>query len=325
MFFMIPYDITNMLTPYDTIATLISMTCFKCGQPIVGVSKYGLHPQCFVEWFKAEQTQEFVSLTQRSALSRDPENNRSANNTSFYHGKFKKYSADLGSENYIIKMREEKEAPELPEVEYVCNQIAHLVGLPVPEFFYIEFFSERVFVTKVFIKKSGGTSNLEHIYKFRSDDKHDCESLAQVIADTTKLLYDVEVFYTCLLFDALIGNHDRHGRNLAFVVTPAKTILSPIYDNVSYLSLVSGDLLKADFNPTGRIATKDTHEPSMTHYVNELKRLGQHDLIKKFASKVKMQKIESLIDNSFCSPQLKIALKSLIKKRYVELINGLQD
>jgi hypothetical protein len=61
----------------------------------------------------------------------------------------------------------------------------------------------------------------------------------------------------------------------------------------------------------------------MTHYVNELKRLGQYDLIKSFASKAKMKKIEAFIDNSFCSAQLKIAMKSLIRKRYAELINGL--
>lgn len=300
------------------------MKCLKCGQ-FVAEPKYGLHPGCFADWFKVDPSQEFVSLIQRSAPSQDPEAETSTNNTSFYHGKFKKYSADLGTENYILKMREERDAPELPEVEYLCNQIANSIGLPIPDYFYIDFFSERVFVTKVFIKKNGATSNLEHIYKFRSDDQHSCEFIAQVIASTTNRLYDVEAFYTAVLFDALIGNHDRHGRNLAFIVTPGKTVLSPIYDNVSYLSLVSGEFLKADFNPTGRIRTEETLEPSMSHYVKELKRLGQEDLIRKFLSKVKLLKIELLIDNSFCSPLLKVAIKNLMNKRYKELINGLQN
>jgi hypothetical protein len=301
------------------------MKCLKCNQDIQGPIKYGLHEKCFVDWFKTDKKNEFVSLTQRSALSRDPEAKVSQNNTSFYHGKFKKYSADLGSDNYIIKMREEKNAPELPEVEYVCNQIADSLGIPTPEFFYIDFFSEKVFVTKVFIKRGSGNANLEHIHKFRPDALHDCENLARVISETTKLPYDLDVFLNTLLFDALIGNHDRHGRNLAFIVTPSKTVLSPIYDNVSFLSLISGPLLGADFNPTGRIATKETKEPSMSHYVVELKRLGHHDTVKLFSNKIKISKIEATIDQSYCSEQMKVALKKMVKKRYQELLNGLQD
>lgn len=316
---MVLYSINNKLTSYSINIHCIGMKCLKCSKDIFDLPKYGLHEQCFIDWFRVDSKLEFSSLTQRSVLSLDPENKNSSNNTSFYHGKFKKYSADLGTDNYIFKMREEKNAPELPEVEYLCNQIAQLLGVPVPDFYYIDFYTEKVFVTKIFIKKAGGAANLEHIYKFRPDDKHNCETLAQVIRDTTKLPYDLEAFFNAILFDALIGNHDRHGRNLAFVVTPSKTNLSPIYDNVSYLSLLSGPILKADFNPTGRISTKETKEPSMLHYVNELKRLSQEELIQSFYSKVKIQKIEQLIDKSFCSDLMKEAFKKLIQKRYKEL------
>ena len=301
------------------------MKCLKCFQDLTGATKYGLHEKCFIGWFKTDSKNEFLSLTQRSATSRDPEAKESANNTSFYHGKFKKYSANLGQENFILKMRESKEAPELPEVEYLCNQIAALLGLPIPEFFYIDFFSDKVFVTKVFIKKNAGNANLEHIYKFRPDEEHSCEALIRVISDTTKLPYDVDVFLNTILFDALIGNHDRHGRNLAFIVTPSKTVLSPIYDNVSYLSLVSGPILGADFNPTGRIATKNSNEPSMKNYVEELSRLGYRDSVVAFAKKIKIPKIEAVIDQSFCSVAMKQAIKKLVNKRYKELLDGLQN
>ena len=320
----ISYDIDNMSISYD----IDNMQCFKCGIEITGEEpKYGLHQQCFTAWFKVDPKYEFVSLTQRSADSKDPEKdiNRSANNTSFYHGKFKKYSADLNTDNYILKMRDEKEAPELPEVEYLCNQIANLLGIPVPDFFYIDFNDQRVFVTKVFIKKSGGVSNLEHIYKYRPDNQHNCETLAKTIEETTKRPYDVEVFYNTLLLDALIGNHGRHGKNLAFVVSPSKILLSPIYDNVSYMGLVTGKMLKADFNPTGRIATLKTLEPSMNDYVEELVRLNQVDLVIQFLAKAKIQKINDLVDHSFCSLDMKESLKRLIAKRHRELIDGIQN
>jgi hypothetical protein len=304
------------------------MVCFKCKQKIGnGNFKHGLHMLCYTSWFKVSAEDDFVSLTQRSVGSANPENQNhmSQENTSFFHGKFKKYSADLASESYIIKMRDEKEAPELPEVEYVCNQIADLLGLPIPDCYYLDFYGQRVFVTKVFIKKNSGSINLEHIYKFRPDAKHNCEALADVIGKTTNRPYDVDVFYNTILFDALVGNHDRHGRNLAFLVTPSKTILSPIYDNVSYLSLVTGEMLRADFKPTGKIATIETKEPTMKDYVKELKRLDQLELVKSFFNKVKMPKIEGLINESFCSDLMKTALKVLINKRYQELKNGLQN
>lgn len=305
----------------------MSFKCLKCKQGLSSSDtiKYGLHIDCFVSWFKTSASAEFISLTQRASSNSDPDSleNYSINNTSFFHGKFKKYSAELESESYIIKMREESEAPELPEVEYVCNQIAQSMGIPVPEYYYIDFYTQKVFVTKVFIKRASGSINLEHIYKFRSDTDHSCEQLLNVIKATTQRPYDVEVFLNTLLFDALIGNHDRHGRNLAFLVTPSKTDLSPIYDNVSYLSLVSGDFLRADFNPTGRIATAATKEPSMKDYVLELKRLEYGDLVKQFIQKVKINKIQNLINESYCSDLMKEALKKLIQKRYQELISGI--
>lgn len=299
------------------------MKCLRCHQELSGRAKYGLHEKCFTNWFKTDLKNEFQSLIQRAATSQNLEARDPMSNTSFYHGKFKKYSAELGADHFILKMRELDDAPELPEVEYLCNQIAESLGIPVPDFFYIDFFTEKVFVTKVFIKKNAGNANLEHIYKFRADKNHNCESLIKVISDASKIPYDVEIFLTTLLFDALIGNHDRHGRNLAFIVTPSKTSLSPIYDNVSYLSLVSGPILSADFNPTGRIATRATTEPSMNHYVDELKRLGYQETITTFAQKVSMVKIESLIKQSFCSAPMKQALKKLINKRYKEIIDAL--
>lgn len=97
--------------------------------------------------------------------------------------------------------------------------------------------------------------------------------------------YDVNVLINTILFDALIGNHDRHGRNLALIVTSVSSVLSPIYDNVSYLSLEKGNMLKADFNPTGKISTQSTYEPSMKDYVVELKRLGYKENLNEFLSK----------------------------------------
>ncbi|HCR5122404.1 TPA: HipA domain-containing protein [Legionella pneumophila] len=213
------------------------------------------------------------------------------------------------------------DAPELPEVEYLCNQIGRELNIPVAEFYYIDFFGDKTFVTKNFIKQDSPI-DLQHIYHFRSDEEHSCEGLNNAISKETGRPLDTRIFINTLLFDALIGNHDRHGRNLAFIVTSSSTKLSPIYDNVSYLSLESGPMLQADFNPTGRISTKDTFEPSMIDYVREFKRLGFQAEIDNFYKRLSISKINQLIKDSFCSKLMKQAINRLTQKRFEELENA---
>jgi len=214
----------------------------------------------------------------------------------------------------------EPEAPELPQVEYLCNQLGRNLGIPVAEFFIINFNQEIVFVTKNFITSTTPT-DLQHIYHFRDDNDHSCESLIKIVSSKTNRPYDVNVLINTILFDALIGNHDRHGRNLAFIVKSSQITLSPIYDNVSYLSLEKGNMLKADFNPRGKIATRATIDPTMSDYVKELKRLGCHEEVEKFDSNIHLPQIYQLIDNSLCSKLMKTAIRTLINKRHQELSN----
>lgn len=298
------------------------MNCLKCRQPLEDPSSahYGLHPGCFTQYFNIPVLAEFVSLQRKSSTTSDKNSSIDPQNTSFFHGKFKKYSAELDGSSYILKMRQ-NEAPELPEVEYLCNQIGKMLGIPVAKFYYIDFNGDRTFVTKNFIHSRSAPIDLQHIYHFRTDSQHNCEGIMNAIVKYTQSPYDMKIFIKTVLFDALIGNHDRHGRNLAFVTTAHTRTLSPIYDNVSYLSLENGDMLKADFNPAGKISTKETHEPSMRDYVKELKRLGFKDIVKEFQKTVKLTQLTELIDKSFCSLLMKDALKKLIKKRFLELKN----
>jgi len=299
-------------------------TCLKCLEPLdIADAHYGLHKPCFFGWFKCDALAEFTGLQKKSADSRGPEGktNPRSYNTSFFHGKFKKYSAELAGTSYIFKMRE-SEAPELPEVEYLCNQIADALGVPVANHFLIEFFGDRVFVTQNFIKKGGAQANLSHIYHFVGpEEPYSCETL--IISAQTQRPYDVEIFVQTCLFDSLVGNHDRHGRNLGLVVTPTRIALSPIYDNVSYLSLESGPMLQADFSPAGKVATSTEQSPTIKAYVQEFIRLGMGDLVLAFHSKIKLAKIIALIDRSFCSAMMKDAIKRLVTKRYQELSDEL--
>lgn len=71
-------------------------------------------------------------------------------------------------------------------------------------------------------------------------------------------------------------------------------------------------MLKADFNPKGRISTSATLEPSMRDYVKELKKLGFGDDIQEFYKSIKLSQLYLVIDESFCSTLMKEAIKALI-------------
>ena len=296
--------------------------CFKCLVPVpLQDAHYGIHEECFTAWFHVAGKRQFTSLMRRHSGSDVSDKHYSGQNSSFFHGKFKKYSAELGGASYIIKMRE-PEAPELPEVEYLCNQIGALIGIPVAEHFYLDFHGERVFVTKNFISRNI-PANLLHIYHFRTDNQHDCTTLMEIIRQKTVKPIDEAIFVDVLIFDALIGNHDRHGRNLAFVNTAESTRLAPIYDNVSYLGLEHGPMLQADFNPLGKIATSKSPNPSMGDYVEELLDLGFEWRLKSLLEKIAIEKVNHLIHTSFCSDLMKKAFSTLVMKRHKELMDAL--
>lgn len=293
--------------------------CLKCLKPLSnGPHDYGLHRSCFLSWFKLKEPLEFTSLARKSSNKEHENKDQNHDNSSFFHGKFRKYSADLGGTSYILKVKEQ-EAPELPDVEYLSNQIAEALDIPIANYYFIEFSDERTFVTKNFVGKKTNT-NLSHIYHYQQDKvSRDCETLLNIIAEETGRFVDIETFINVCLFDSLIGNHDRHGRNLGILVTAKGPALAPIYDNPSALGLENGEWLKADFSPKGRIPTKTTQEPTAQDYVIEFIRLGYLEQVQSFSKRLNLAKINTLIDDSFCSALMKSAYKKLVHKRTQEI------
>lgn len=246
-------------------------------------------------------------------------------NSSFFHGRYRKYSGLLGKNNYIIKM-EQPEFPELPAVEYICNQLAKIWGLPLPEFHFIKYNNQlSSFLSRNLIDKYA-PATLDHIYKFLKEDSNfDCETLSKIILNETERLSDVHRFVEICLFDSIIGNHDRHGRNLAFITRSGGRILAPFYDNPSYIGIADTFLLSADIQPRGTIQTQASKEPMLKDYVKEFDRLGFTSATERFKQRVLSKNtsaIELIHNSKLLTSARKTALAKLIEKRMRELENG---
>ncbi len=243
---------------------------------------------------------------------------------SFFHGKFKKYQGELAGRKYIFKVKEENVAPELPDVEYLSNQIAQSLGIPVPWFTLLDYCGVRTFVTRNFISESKVASTLTHLYHYFSENQpYQCEPIIEILSKQTGKFKDVETFINMCLFDALIGNHDRHSRNIGLITTSRQCKLAPIYDNPSWLGLESGSMLRAQFSPTGRIETYHTRNPVMKDYVTEFLRLGYETTLRRFAKRIDLEIISRLIVGSSCSPLMKDAIIRLVHERAKEITHVL--
>lgn len=299
------------------------MHCFYCHQEIRKDESIweGLHQPCFCEWFGVDSAESFSNVVARTVDS--VEGNFQAITTSFFHGKFRKYSAQLADKHYILKV-EQEDVPELPATEFLCNQIAHDLGLMVPKHYLIKFQGALVtFVVDNFMQNKHA-SNLIHLYRFlESPSDFSCEGILKVIEEKVGRYTNIARFVELCLFDSLIGNHDRHGRNLGLIQKSEGYELAPFYDNPSYLAIEVPFLLSAQHEPRGAIATASTKDPTMKDYVDEWCRLGMKNDVEEFLKKVNLESIFTKIDNSFISTARKEALKRLIKNRQKELIDAI--
>ncbi len=299
----------------------MNLTCCYCHKPLLPNEErsYGLHKVCFKKSFNLENSYEFLDLVSRSQ-SQTPYDKKMLN-ISFFNGAYRKYSARLGDINYILKVQQ-KEYPELPATEFLSNQIFESLGIEVPDYHLIRFPNEDFcFATKNFMT-SKLSADLVHIYHFVKDrESHDCENLIRIIGLETGRKIEQEKFVLLTLADSLIGNHDRHGRNLAFIRSQKGMQLAPFYDNPSAIALEDDFILGADLQPRGSIFTQKSDKPTMKDYVIEWNRLGYGYMIDKFKESLKFAKIASFINRSYLSEKRKQALLRLIESRKDELCN----
>ncbi|MEI8295655.1 MAG: HipA domain-containing protein [Alphaproteobacteria bacterium] len=298
--------------------------CYKCETPIIGeVPYHGLHLRCFCSWFGFDSSVDFTDIVIRNDET-VPSVAHNSFYSSFFQGKFKKYSARLSNKSYIFKVQQE-EYPELPRVEYISNKIAQGLGIAVPNFYLIHYLNEiDTFVVDNFMEQFTH-GNLIHIYHYiEKDEEFSVQAILRIIKEKVARTEGVDQFVFLCLFDALIGNHDRHGRNIALIETSKGFQLAPFYDNPSYLGIEAEYLLLAQHNPRGKIATSHTLNPTIEDYIQEFERLGFHTTILSFVKQLQQLDIDHILDTPLLSEKRRTALSTLIHNRKDALENALQ-
>lgn len=297
----------------------MNILCLYCNQAFLSDDPWhGLHKRCFTKQFNLSDLQDFEAVTFRHQ-SFDAACPPNVPESTFYHGAFRKYSGSLGNKKYLLKVQEER-YPELPATEYVCNQIFTSLGIQVPPSALVLFKNSLpCFVTENFLPMKGAFT-LAHLYHFfKKDEQYSCENVLRIIGEKTNQISAQENVVMLTLADSLIGNNDRHGRNIAFMHSSNGYRLAPFYDNASSLGTELVALLEADLQPKGAIATAATREPSMKDYVHEWERLGYASTIDQFKAAISLSTIENIIAKSTMGPKRKEALFNLIRKRYREI------
>jgi hypothetical protein len=296
----------------------------KCRETLDPSGQYGWHAACFSKHFESEPGLQFEGLSRTEGGSEPKSGAKSPPYLqSYFAGNYRKYDGRLGNVRYLLKFQDDTKSPELVAVEYLCNVLAQALKVPVPgPFGIIHIYDEPAFAVLNFVANAAHPKNLVHMYRYIGQNAFSVEVICETIMAQTQKLLDVECFLWVILFDALIGNHDRHGRNLALIETAKSKRLAPFYDNVSALGLESGEILKATWNPTGKISTCSSDEPGMKDYVAEVHRLGYGHVVSKFKKRAAQVNFKSVVLHSpLLSPLMKTAILNLIFAR-VEHLNA---
>jgi hypothetical protein len=242
--------------------------------------------------------------------------------SSGFQGLLDKFGVTLGKDTFIIKPRSPM-FPELPQNEFVSNQIADLMGIHVAEYGYWKMGNDFVFVSKNFMTVSKSKDALIHLNRMVKG-QWSCEAVVKSITkNSTVPDRDLRQFILVCLFDSLIGNSDRHSRNLAYLYKNGKYKLAPIYDSVAVMiaKKLSYQMIK-DMDWGGKLRTRSSESPNFQDYVAEFRRLRLKKVVDQLLTKLK--KIEKQVIQLVDDSHLNAINKFILKERMEEIYRGLK-
>ncbi|RYZ93384.1 MAG: HipA domain-containing protein [Proteobacteria bacterium] len=187
------------------------------------------------------------------------------------HGNADKYGFYHNAIKYLAKPESEAEAGEkIVENEFVCNTIGQVLGLNMPMFGKSMDSNQKVFVQQWFTTEK---RHFIHLYRFLDPIlPYSMEVVNTAIkATSSRPNEDSLAFAKMIIFDCIIGNTDRHARNIGFIQIDNSTRLSPVYDNIS--GILPDAKYNIKFSFKSKIVTQTSESPNVRDCIQEVKRL----------------------------------------------------
>lgn len=121
------------------------------------------------------------------------------------------------------------------EVEFVSNKIADILDISVPLYGFLNIGKQKVFATQLFTAKINKEhKDIEVVGEMRPlrtfvGSNMDLENILNVVKKQSSAKEeDVAKIIQLVVFDALIGNTDRHSENIAFIKINDQSVLERV-------------------------------------------------------------------------------------------------
>jgi len=269
-----------------------------------------------------------------------------------YGGSEEKIGIIIGGKQYLIKFQKETETGLVNNhiCEYLGSSIIGILGEKV-QATSLSTYDGRNVVACLDFNENGeefvpfndvGDSSLERdrdVYQYTYDD---IIKMLEENKKITNVTETVEKFWDLYIFDALLGNFDRHGSNWGFVRKNGKYKMAPIFDNGSCLfprittdeqcmKIISNEeeLNKRTYKfPTSQIRLGD-RKSSYFDVISSLSFDECNKALKRVYKKINLEKIEKFIDTvdtitciqkEFYKTIIRYRFKNIIEYSYKKLV-----
>ena len=230
---------------------------------------------------------------------------------SSHHGAILKYSYTDNKDNkFIVKVTDSQHFYSAP-VEQLCNSLYRSLGVHVPDSRIITVDGKASVISANFVSQKTPVK-LIHLCSYIRDEKdYTFENILKVIKNNSSYPdVDIKTFVETTILDSIVGNIDRHGRNLAFLNSGDQCCLSPIYDNYSFTSTVGSKSSQGSIRCEGR-------DSFIENYIAAARDSGNGHHVDKLLDRININKIQKMINtHDGIDDDTKQVMSSYVEEQY---------
>lgn len=265
-------------------------------------------------------------------------------NGKYYGGSERKEGITIDDEDYMIKFQKQTAFGKRNNhiSEFMGSHIFEMCGFEAHKTYLGYRDGEEVVACKDFNLPGKqfvpfndvGESTLD---QDKETYQYDYEDIMQMLRDNSKLTNvqeTISMFWRIYIMDALLGNFDRHGANWGFIKENNSYRLAPVFDNGSCLfpNLVDEnellEIIESDEETDKRVFKFPTSQVKLNgkkssyfEVINSLRFEECNDALRYVMSKLDMEKIEKLIDETPLITEIqKRFYKHMLNARYNKIL-----